>query len=337
MNINYKSIFPPLELHYDFTKCIICTDPHDDKNPNKRLTEEHIIPEFIGGKIIVKNVCKDCNSTLGISLEGRLSNNIYFKSYAYANKIKGKKGKLTNPLAGDYSYNGINFRFGSDFSLYRLSIINSQQTEDGDFKLAVSFDIKDLKTIENDIFKTVSRKLKKQGEPIKENKLRDDIRKVIETYESNLTVINQPEFQVTFSLDSDQIALLALKIIYELIAWLFGEDIVLSVDFDLIRNSLRILKLHPEINYTNDDFYKIFRGLILQNPYHKVTHLNYIDDIFKKNKTIVIFNNGTCSIRLLNLWYCFKMPKDLKNAFLIFTSDSKTGDVNFFREDIISS
>lgn len=68
MNINYKSIFPPLELHYDFTKCIICMASNDENNKNKKLTDEHIVPEFIGGQIVVKNVCKECNSTLGHSL-----------------------------------------------------------------------------------------------------------------------------------------------------------------------------------------------------------------------------------------------------------------------------
>ncbi|WP_075382534.1 HNH endonuclease [Acinetobacter pittii] len=337
MNINYKSIFPKLNLHYDFNKCIICLDPHDNDNPNKKLTDEHIVPEFIGGKIVIKNVCKECNSTLGYALEGPLSNNIYFKSYAYANKIKGKKGKLTNPLAGEYTYNGVRFRFESDFSLYQLPIINPLPTTDGGFELGVSIDVKDLKTIENDIFKAVSRKLKKQGKSLKENKLREDIRKVIEHSKSNIKVINQPELQVTFSLDFDQIALLALKIVYEIIAWLLGEDIISLDQFDLIRNSLKTLKLHPKIIYTNEDFYKNFRKFLVENPYYKTNNLAYIDDIFKENKTIVVFIKGYCSIRLLNLWYSFKMPEYLKDAFLFFTSDSKTGEVDFFQEDILVS
>lgn len=91
MNINYRSIFGEPKPYIEFTKCIICLNPEDGSNPSRKLTNEHIVPEFIGGKIVVNNVCKECNSTLGHTLEGPLSNNIYFKLYAYFNEIKGKK------------------------------------------------------------------------------------------------------------------------------------------------------------------------------------------------------------------------------------------------------
>ena len=39
--------------------CIIC---HQD---NQELSDEHVIPEAIGGYYHIYNVCKDCNSKLG--------------------------------------------------------------------------------------------------------------------------------------------------------------------------------------------------------------------------------------------------------------------------------
>ncbi len=337
MNILYRGLFSNVVTHNHFKKCIICFAPHDDTSKDKILTDEHIVPEFIGGRIVVKNVCKECNSTLGYSLEGPLSNNIYFKLYAYNNGIKGKKHKLTNPLAGLYTYHGVRFRFEEDFTLYQLPVIDSQPTEDGGFKLGVSIDKKDLKTIEKDIFKAVSRKLKKSGRILKEDKLKEDIRKVIDNSKDNIQVLNQPEIKVTFSLDYDQIGLLALKIIYELVAWLNGEDFISSNEFNLMRLSLKKLKLHKKFKYVNKNFFKIFKELLEINPYHKIKDYSYINSVFSDNKTIVLFMSGFCSVRLLNIWFSFMMPKALKNAFLIFTSDSKTGDFNFYGEDIFLS
>ncbi|MDH1690796.1 HNH endonuclease [Acinetobacter junii] len=334
MNLNYRSLFGKQKPHTEFTKCIICLDPHDESNPNKRLTGEHIVPEFIGGKIEVKNVCKDCNSKLGHELEGPLSNNIFFKLYTYSNNIKGKKGKLINPLSGEYTYNGVRFRYENDFSLYQLPVINPQPTPEGGFKLGVSIDKRDLRTIENDVFKTISRKIKKSGRALKEDKLKKDIKRVIEDSKNNIKVISQPEIKVSFSLDFDQIGILAIKMIYELVAWLSGEDFISCNEFNFMRISLRKIKLHSKLKYNNDDFYKIFRSLLEENPYYDTKNISKIDEIFSKNKTIIIFINGGCYVRVLSLWYNFIMPKALKDAFLIFTSDSKTGDFKFYREDI---
>ena len=63
--------------------CIICT-------LEKKLTDEHIIPEFMGGGLVVKNVCKECNSKMGSGFEGRISNNFIYQSARTINKIEGK-------------------------------------------------------------------------------------------------------------------------------------------------------------------------------------------------------------------------------------------------------
>lgn len=334
MSTVYTKIFPHLNFNYDFTKCIICMASNDEDNKDKKLTDEHIVPEFIGGQIVVKNVCKECNSTLGHLLEGPLAKNIYFKLYAYTNEIKGKKNKLTNPLAGEYSYKGIRFRYESDFSLYQLPVIDQQLTDDGAFTFKASIDKRDLKTIENDIFKAISRKAKKEGRVLREDKLRDDIKKILEDSKDNIKVLEQPEINISFSLDYDLMALLALKIVYELIAWLWGEEFISANQFNFMRLSLKGLKLHRKLKYINKDFYEILRQLLKENPYTSLKDTSYIDNIFGQNKTIVVFMGGGCSIRILNIWFNFLMPKALKNAFLIFTSDSRTGDFNFYREEI---
>ena len=65
--------------------CIIC-------KLEKELTDEHIVPEFMGGGLVVRNVCGECNSKMGKGFEGRLSNNFIYKGARFFNDIKGKSG-----------------------------------------------------------------------------------------------------------------------------------------------------------------------------------------------------------------------------------------------------
>lgn len=324
-----------MKVYTEFTTCIICLQPPNDDRTLSQLTDEHIVSEFLGGNIIVKNVCKECNDRLGHRLEGPLSKNIYFKLYTYFNGIKGKKDKLANPLSGEYSIGGKRFRFEPDFSLYQLPVIEHHLASNGGFKINASIDIKDIDKIEHDIFKTISRKLKKSGKVLKEGTLKKDIKKIIEGNKNNIKVINQPEIDVSFSLDFDEVALLALKISYELLAWITGEDFILSSEFDNFRSSLKSILLHNEISYVMHNFHETFIELIRENPYFKVKDFSHINSIFERNKTLVIFMSGACFVRVVNLWISFKMPKSLKNMFLFFSSDSKTGVYNFYREENI--
>jgi hypothetical protein len=51
-----------VELPWFDNRCILCCN-------NSGLTEEHIIPESIGGRLSIKFLCSDCNSILGRTVE----------------------------------------------------------------------------------------------------------------------------------------------------------------------------------------------------------------------------------------------------------------------------
>jgi hypothetical protein len=51
-----------VEIPWTFGGCILC-------HSNDDLTDEHIIPEALGGRLFVKFLCKPCNSRLGHSVE----------------------------------------------------------------------------------------------------------------------------------------------------------------------------------------------------------------------------------------------------------------------------
>jgi len=75
--------------------CIIC---HAD---GVELTDEHVIPDAIGGYIHCHNVCKDCNSRMGDHVDNQLLNNFLIKGLRHTHKLKGKTNTIPNPLVGD--------------------------------------------------------------------------------------------------------------------------------------------------------------------------------------------------------------------------------------------
>ena len=68
--------------------CIIC---HQD---NQELSDEHVIPEAIGGYYHIYNVCKDCNSKLGDHVDKLLLNHWFIKAARDEKGFKGYKGYI---------------------------------------------------------------------------------------------------------------------------------------------------------------------------------------------------------------------------------------------------
>ena len=58
---------------------------------NKRLSEEHVIPQALGGKLSAWIYCVDCNSQFGTEIDSELIKNIQF--FGTALDIKRVRGK----------------------------------------------------------------------------------------------------------------------------------------------------------------------------------------------------------------------------------------------------
>lgn len=65
-------------------KCIICRE-------EKEGSDEHIIPDSLGGAIHCYNVCKECNSLLGTNIDVYLTDSILVAFDRERNNLKGKK------------------------------------------------------------------------------------------------------------------------------------------------------------------------------------------------------------------------------------------------------
>ena len=61
--------------------CIFCTK-------ESQATDEHVIPEFSGGSLVIKEVCKACNDKMGSDFEGPLANSIFLGLHALITEYK---------------------------------------------------------------------------------------------------------------------------------------------------------------------------------------------------------------------------------------------------------
>lgn len=78
-------------------KCIICGKPESKFGKDNLWSEEHIIPDALGGKIKITDCCKKCNSLLGKKVDANFINYKMTEFIRCKLKIKGKNG-VPNPI-----------------------------------------------------------------------------------------------------------------------------------------------------------------------------------------------------------------------------------------------
>lgn len=78
--------------------CIICREKTND------FSDEHVIPDSLGGYYHIYTVCKQCNSDLGSNVDSSLVNHKLSDFQRFSMDIKGKSGKIPNPFSGTHSF-----------------------------------------------------------------------------------------------------------------------------------------------------------------------------------------------------------------------------------------
>ncbi|MGG5218508.1 HNH endonuclease [Rahnella variigena] len=183
-------------------KCIICRKDKDN------MSDEHVIPDSIGGYYHIYNVCRDCNSHLGTKVDALLINDKITQFYRNAKSIKGKKGHIPNPLSDIFtdvsdSRQKMTFKRSTDNELLPYIIQSNEviRNDEGVIeKITISLDEGEAKKVEVELDKILRR-----------NKLtREQIAGV--TVEKRVV---SSSFKTTWSLNLNSIKLSILKIAYE--------------------------------------------------------------------------------------------------------------------------
>lgn len=205
--------------------CIIC---HRD---NVELSDEHVIPEAIGGYYHIYNVCKDCNSKLGDHVDNHLLNHWLIKASRHEHKLKGYSNTVPNPLIGDGELptgEKVRVEEDEDGKLYIHLLPSSPIASSDGHQFSIAVDAKDEKLIP-----------KIQKKVYEKNNI--DPKKCQIVTKKEIHQIERPEVHMQFAIDLNSYKFGLLKIAYE-----FAVDKVSGYYDD------PIAKLYSEILYHGD-------------------------------------------------------------------------------------
>lgn len=82
-------------------QCIICRQYYDDING--KLSDEHVIPDSLGGYYHIYNVCDQCNKNMGTIIDTKLVSHKIMELSRFLNNIKSRSNYLPNPFGGTWN------------------------------------------------------------------------------------------------------------------------------------------------------------------------------------------------------------------------------------------
>ena len=191
-------------------KCFSCCQ-------QKALTEEHIIPQALGGKYSAWIYCKDCNDNFGREIDSQLVKNLgYFSTILKIDRDRGKNQPYDISLVKD----GTELTHDGGKLTRKKPIVKIEKVDDN----IKSIDIRARSESELDkIIAGVKRKYK----------LGSSVKKIYEEHPG------PTDTKRDFVFDNSLIRRAVAKIVYSLICIKLPESYVLSVPFDNIREYIR--------------------------------------------------------------------------------------------------
>ncbi len=140
-------------------KCIIC------RKIRSNFTEEHVIPDAIGGRYVIHTVCKACNDRLGRKVDLLLTDHYFTKFFRLYQNLPGKSGKLPNPFDGTHSVKGesdtrVRLELNEDGHLtpFLIPKVEGPIEENGKQRISISIDSRNKESIDSIVKKICKRR-----------------------------------------------------------------------------------------------------------------------------------------------------------------------------------
>ncbi len=262
--------------------CIICRENKDN------LSDEHVIPDAIGGYYHIYTVCKECNSKLGQNIDSKLVNHYFTNFMRHDLELKGKTGKIPNPFEGthvldDDSDTKVKLNIGPDGKLntYLFPKPTTRYDEDGKLHINIQLDSSDEVHYE----KILNKILEREGINPKEhtiNKL-DTIRTTF-----------QPVIKMEKTIEVTEFKIVLLKMAYE-----FAVDTIPSYFKDT--SAIKISQILLNNNCNDINKYVMGNGFDKKIP----ESIEQMIDFEKKRHILILTNSHElgliCFISLYNL------------------------------------
>lgn len=202
--------------------CIICREITAD------FSDEHVIPDALGGYYHIYSVCRRCNSTLGTAVDAKLVNHRFAEFQRYLLGLRGKSKKLPNPFAGTHHLEGdeskrVQLRLDDSNrpTPYMITDVTYHPSVEigGATKVDICVDASDEKKLDG-IIQKIARKFRV---PI-EN---------LEGLDKSVRTAERPHIKCSLSIDLAEFKIGLLKIAYEFavdsVAEYFGDPSAIEV------------------------------------------------------------------------------------------------------------
>lgn len=292
-----------------FSKCIICKCVFGDDGKNPQ-SDEHIIPEFLGGKLKIGMVCKICNNAMGSGFEDRIAQSFLGKAHANKYQIKGKSGKVPNfPLVGTYQHGDKKIFFTPDYKIKTHYSLECIQNDEKGIVFSGHIDATDLESSKKQVVASVMRALKKQGKKVDEANIYKQVSQIIDN--SKINIERNPTINGKIVIDFHDIELLLLKLAYEILCIHLGEAISNDEFFEGWRVSLKQQKLASSIEYGSDNFFERFTPIFDSFPLSNAIHFEEFDQGSARDNILIILSNEVVFVRCMNIWLKFRTNQNL--------------------------
>ncbi|MBK3732901.1 hypothetical protein GAY29_07210 [Azospirillum brasilense] len=230
-------------------KCYFCLE---EREPS----DEHVFPLAIGGALVCKRVCVDCNSELGNKVDGGLNNHPLIVLKREKHGLTGNSGKIPNFLehlenshiAGDENAK-IRLTKNKRGEIVPYHIYRATETRIGDdtYLREISIDYSDKKNIP----KIIERERKRNG--MKKLSKEELDKEVSEILEKGPVTVDMPKISSSLKVDLSSFRRCMMKIAYELACMWLGDQylddptadrlrkIIMGIDEESPENGIKIV------------------------------------------------------------------------------------------------
>lgn len=259
-------------------KCIFC-------GKESQATVEHVVPEFLGGSLVIKEVCQTCNSKMGSDFEGPISRSVIFRLPRHFYKIQGKSTSTVNAFPNiGIAEDGTKVKLDSNFKPYMITKTEESRIEDGGVKVNLMVDVSDKEKLPKIIEAKIRRIAKKEWPDMSEEDVNSLVQNALESLPTKYEVEKfRPTIKYNESINLNHLTLLMMKIAYEIAFYHHGVGIL---------SDSSNIKLRDAIN-ARDSKAEVGRLFPEPDPFLYITASD--------NSHCIVLCQNICYLRLFNI------------------------------------
>ncbi|NOS83113.1 MAG: HNH endonuclease [Nitrospira sp.] len=197
-------------------KCIFCLD---EKPPS----DEHVIPESVGGTLRIQEVCRDCNSKLGQLVDNPFSNSFLVQLARFSHSLGGKRGAVPFPFGGMGTLDtGQRVSLDRDFVPHVKRVLDIQKGTDDQLVVNFTADASDKDKLEQMLGKPLRKAMAVEFPTWTSEKMDEEVAKVMAYARAYTPVLEDRPIGKQWKIGLDDLLLEFLKIAYEIWFRAFG-------------------------------------------------------------------------------------------------------------------